>query len=347
MRGLRGPGELGESCQPRERHELDVVAGADRLRPHRALDPGDLVLRHAVDQRGRIPFVSVLDLDQPGPVLAERGRFGVLHVEVRVIRRRHQDLVAARRRAGDVRVGSAEVPVLGDGRGRGRGLGDFVPAGDLLAVLGDDRLNLAFERQVVGRRRRMRLVAAEVEVRPGRDRRDFADHVVEELVRDRLAHAERAEADIGAGVQRRRDAVAVQLRVRRQRGVDVSWHVDLGHDGDVPRSRVRHDVLVLLLRVVAARVTVDRGAAAEGGQTRPALDLDAPALVVGQVQVQCVDLVLGDLVDVQLDLVRLEEMPRDVEHRPAAGEARVVEDRAAGDRPRPVLHVLRVDCRWQ
>ncbi|GAA3101476.1 hypothetical protein GCM10020254_53820 [Streptomyces goshikiensis] len=51
-------------------------------------------------------------------------------------------------------------------------------------------------------------------------------------------------------------------------------------------------------------------------------------------QVQRVDLVLGELVDVPLDLVDPEEVPRDVEHRAAVREPRRVGDGPAGHRPR-------------
>src|SRR4029077_822378 len=66
-----------------------------------------------------------------------------------------------------------------------------------------------------------------------------------------------------------------------------------------------------------------------------AVDGDPPALVVGQVQVEVVDLVAGHLVDVALDLRDGEEVPRDVEHGAPVGQARVVDDRAALDAPRP------------
>ena len=42
-----------------------------------------------------------------------------------------------------------------------------------------------------------------------------------------------------------------------ERGVDVARHVDLGHDGDVARPRVRDDVRVLLLRVEPAVPAAD------------------------------------------------------------------------------------------
>src|SRR6185312_1690876 len=106
-----------------------------------------------------------------------------------------------------------------------------------------------------------------------------------------------------------------ELRIGGQRRVGVSRHVDLGDDGDETLGRIGDDVLVLRLGVEAAGPATNLGAAAVQGQLWPAVDDDAPALVVGQVQVQVVDLVQRDLVQVRLDRGDRVEVPRDVEHR--------------------------------
>ena len=191
--------------------------------------------------------------------------------------------------------------VLASGR-----LGDLVPAVRGLAVLGDQRQDPLLEGQIVRFGGGVRLVAADVQVRPGGHRGQLTDDVLDEPVRDLLGDAQRAVADRGVGARRRRDPVAGQFRVRHLGGVDVSGHVDLGHDRHVLRGRVPDQVLVLGLGEVTAALAVDAGArrAADRGEPRPAVDLDAPALVVGEVQVQVVDLEGADLVDVPLDLVR-------------------------------------------
>ncbi len=101
------------------------------------------------------------------------------------------------------------------------------------------------------------------------------------------------------------------------------------------------------LGVVPAGPAADLRRAAVGGQARPALDLDPPALVVGQVQVQRIDLVHHDLVDVALHLLRREEVPRHVEHGAAAREARVVHDPPRRHRPRTVHDRAALDPRRQ
>ena len=77
---------------------------------------------------------------------------------------------------------------------------------------------------------------------------------------------------------------------------------------------------------------------ADLGQPRIALDLDAPALIVGQVPVQGVELVQREQVDELLDELLGHEMPGNVEHHAAPGEARRVLDLDARDRPIHALH---------
>ena len=61
---------------------------------------------------------------------------------------------------------------------------------------------------------------------------------------------------------------------------------------------------------------------AHGGEFRVFLDFDAPALVVGQVPVEAVDVVQREHVDEALHGIEGHEMARHVEVRTAIGEAR-------------------------
>src|SRR5690606_19568282 len=116
----------------------------------------------------------------------------------------------------------------------------------------------------------------------------------------------------------------------------VAGHVELGHHHDVAFAGVGDDVADLVLGVPAAvraglaGIGVGAGlagrdpAAADLHQLRVLRDLDPPALVVGQVPVQYVELVPGHRVDQLLDLVDRLEVPCRVEHQPAPGKARRV-----------------------
>jgi hypothetical protein len=98
------------------------------------------------------------------------------------------------------------------------------------------------------------------------------------------------------------DAIARELAVRGECRMRVAGHVGLGHDHDVPFRRVVDDSRELLLGVEASRTPIDLVQTTDLREQRPALDLDTPALVVREVQVQGVDLEHRDLVDEPLDL---------------------------------------------
>ena len=171
----------------------------------------------------------------------------VLHVEIHLRRGRHDEARALRDGRCDGRarrrpspVGAARTPLLDDGRGLEPGVGDLLPADGPLAVAS---CTMACTRSMNGRvvavGERLHFVAADVDVRPRRHRRQFAHHVVDEVVGDLLADAQRAEADLDARVERRRRAVAVQFRIRASAALVWPGMSISGTTVDVPRRRVR------------------------------------------------------------------------------------------------------------
>ena len=259
------------------------------------------------------------------PLQAERRRLVVLLVEVRVPRRRHDQARALRRRR------SREpfvLPMLDQRSGRERRFRDLLPSDRRLAVRANELARARDERRVRVRRRRGRLVAADMEVLTGGQRRDFADDVVDEAKRALARRIERAETDLHPRVRNRRHGRGRELRVRDERRVHVPGEVDLRHDHDAVRVGVGDEVAKLPLRVEAAAPAANRGRSADRGEPRPRLDLDPPALVVGEVQVQTVEAVRRDQVDDVPHVLRRKEVPRDVEHQTAPFVARPV---PAGD----------------
>ena len=118
--------------------------------------------------------------DSPGPDQAQRRRLVVLHVQIDARRGGENDFGSLRGGGGGV----AGRPVLGYGRRRQMRLPDLLPADHALAVAGDDGRHPLDEAHVVSLVRGQRLVAADVEVVAGRQRRQFANHVVDEPVGD-------------------------------------------------------------------------------------------------------------------------------------------------------------------
>ncbi|MNV38825.1 hypothetical protein D3C71_1303880 [compost metagenome] len=182
-----------------------------------------------------------------------------------------------------------------------------------------------------------RLVAANVHVL-GREQRDhFVEHVFQELegallgieqVREHAPFAERRQG----GVQR------AQFGVGGDRGGGMAGHVDLGDHLDVAGRRIGDHVADLVLRVeaavralgaghrIAAAIAGRNPATADRGQLRIALDLHAPALVIGEVPVESIELLFGHRVEHALDLVQALEVAGRIEHQPAPAETRRIVD---------------------
>ena len=186
-------------------------------------------------------------------------------------------------------------------------------------------------------RRPERLVAADVD-EPSRLDGEGVEHVAEKLIGRVSRGAQRDLRDPGVVERRGSSAVAAQLRVGDQGGGSVARSVDLGHHVDESIGRVGHDAGVVVRGEEPAGTAIDVARPADLGESRPAGHGQPPPLVVGEVQVQDVDLVERDQVDVAQDVVDPEEVAGYVEHRPPMLEARAVVDLDAGDVPRTRLH---------
>jgi hypothetical protein len=286
-RGLRRPSDFRNCRQPRKREELDVVDVGRRLGPQRCLDTEDCGRR---DTRhvGGIPVVCAFDRNDGGPREADRRVFIVLHVQVRPIGERHDQRRARRQRW---RRRGVRPPVLDDGSCDTPGGCNLVPPNHLFSVRAHDVLHPRDERGVLIARQRLHLVTANVKVRPRRDRRNLSHDIRHEPIRGLGLDAQRAETHLDAGVQRACDAVAIELGVRRQCGIGVTRHIDLGHDGDEAGGGVLHDVGVFRLCVIPTGGPADFCAPTVKREVGPRLDLESPSLIVGEVQVQAIQLV--------------------------------------------------------
>ena len=192
-----------------------------------------------------------------------------------------------------------------------------------------------------------RLVAADMNVLAWKQRHHFGQYVLKE---DKGALFIVEQVVVHAPVMRHHGRRhRAKFGIGRDSRLRVAGHVYLGHDGDVAIGRVAHDIAHLVLRVettVADRLScfrVDAGRtrrnapSADLGQAWIFPDLQSPALVVGQVPLQDIELVQGHCIDEQLDLVRCLHVPRGIEHQAAPGKSRLVFDvlRPQPGRPAP------------
>ena len=122
----------------------------------------------------------------------------------------------------------------------------------------------------------------------------------------------------------------------------MSGEVNLGNDRDSEVGGIVHDVLDLVLGIIAAvaysvvgpEVLANHRSVAVGtdlGQLGIFLYLDPPALVVGDVPVHAVELVDSHDVEILLDFLDGEEMPGAIEVHAPVTEAGFVLDGYAGE----------------
>src|SRR5437870_904575 len=89
--------------------------------------------------------------------------------------------------------------------------------------------------------------------------------------------------------------------------------------------------------------SADLARAAVAGQLRPAIDGNAPPLIVAQMQVENVHLVVREQVHEALDGLDVEEVSGQVQHRPPPGEAGTVAHGAGDYGPGPGLQPRSLD----
>ncbi len=145
----------------------------------------------------------------------------------------------------------------------------------------------------------------------------------------------RIEGEVGPGVALlAREAPAAVFGVGDVRRICVAGHVDLGHNRDVSRASVGHDVADLFLRVelpwcIGGAVGL-RAAGAYLGESGVFLDFDTPAGGVGQVPVQAIELVMRHCVEQAFERFDSGEMPTLVEHVAPPTEAWGIADHHTG-----------------
>ena len=133
----------------------------------------------------------------------------------------------------------------------------------------------------------------------------------------------------------------------------MTGHFDLRDDGDVARLRIGHhlahivlcvetavwdaveDQLSIALQTAHQRLLAPR---ADLGQPGILLDLDAPALVIGEMPMKDIELVQRQQIDVTQHEVLGHEVSRHIEHRAAPAKARNVLDLHARHRPGDALN---------
>ena len=299
-------------------------------------------------------------------------RLVVVEIEMRI--RRHDDVVPQLGR-GDSALAAA--PRHDDGVGGRPAFQNLVPADDAAAVLREEfadavghvalqvmlggMLSVVLQAELADLRLTARtllpahlrtLVAADMDILRGEQLHHLGQYAFEEFESLLPSGAKHVVGHAPAAPHLVRTARAAQFGIGGQRRQHMARQVDFGNHRDTPVGGIFHHVADLVLRietavgrtVIGSPLLADHGGladAAHGGQLRIALDLDAPALIVGQVPVQRIELVYGHHVDIPLHFVHREEVARHVEVHAPVCEPRRVGDLHAGHLPRRIGRRLR------
>ena len=199
---------------------------------------------------------------------------------------------------------------------------------------------------------RRALVAADMDILRGEQLHHLGQYAFEEFESLLPSGAKHIVGHAPAAPHLVRTARAAQFGIGGQRRQHMARQVDFGNHRNTPVGGIFHHVADLVLRietavgrtVIGSPLLADHSGladAAHGGQLRIALDLDAPALIVGQVPVQRIELVYGHHVDIPLHFVHREEVARHVEVHAPVCEPRRVGDLHAGHLPRRIGRRLR------
>ncbi len=350
-RGHRRPRHFGYRCQAREQRVVDVPARGNVFGPQRALRaehmPGLLGIERG---RHRVERVDLRERQRGQAAVGFIAARGLQVVQIQRIARCQHHVVAllgGGHRAFDATPGH-------HGRaGRHAAFEDFVPADHAPAMLGEVLGQLfvepALHRVCVldaelahlcanGRRGFPLvldcLIAADVDVGRREQREHFIQHIGDE---GQAAFAGVEQVRVDAPVHTHLGAHTGDAHLFGVGGngrLRMPGHIQLGQHGDVQARRVGHHFADLFLRVEAAialRCAVlararRRAPRTHLGELGVALDLDPPALVIGEMPVQHVELVHGHRVEHMLDRCHVVEVARHIQMLAAPAETRPVAD---------------------
>ncbi len=163
--------------------------------------------------------------------------------------------------------------------------------------------------------RRMDLVATEVQMAVGEEARELVDQSLDELERVGRLGIDRDLGDAGgpASVPGCRGATSDQVRVGGQPGRRVARHVELGHDAYPEAPGVVDECPNLVVAQVSAVL-------GDGVQARPHCALDPVRLVVGEVQVQDVQVEQRHGIECAMQCLGSDPVPTDVDQQPTPGQ---------------------------
>lgn len=187
------------------------------------------------------------------------------------------------------------------------------------------------------------LITTYMDVFGRKKRRYFPDHIVQKCIRRLFSGANGVVGGLASGGHLKIGIVLVvaeQVGVRGHKGLAMAGHIDLGYDFNVAHLGIGDYFLNVLLGIKTpyrfgflgrGRLPLPPSYAGPigppgpfFGQVRVFLYFDSPALVVGQMPVECIHLIRRKHIDLLFDKFLRPKMSGNVKHNTAPSESGIV-----------------------
>ena len=196
------------------------------------------------------------------------------------------------------------------------------------------------------------LVASDVDDVGREDIHHLAENILQKTHGRLVAGADHLIGDAPAPPDLVWAAGAAKRRACRQRSLGMTGQIYFRDDGDMTFGGVGHQVAEFLLRVetamtdrvIAVGIASEHGAAAPSagvGQLGITLDLHAPPLVIGEMEVELVHIVHRHHIEIAFHRIEGDEVAAHIEVHAAVGELRMVNDASRRKLYRVGLHARR------
>ena len=340
------PGRLGERRRAREDGMLHLIRRDEIFAPRIALRAEHVLCLGGIDPGGhRLIGVDIgerLDRQAAGRLV---GLIALQAVEIQRRRGRQHDVVPL---VGGIDRALLATPRHHRGGRRQAAFEDLVPADQppplareiaaervdhpalqRILVLETERLHLRLDARRALPLILDRFVATEMDEAAGEDGDQFVEHILDK--RHALgAGIEQIRIDAPIVAHHRPVAEHAHFGIGGDQSLRMARQVDLGNDRDAALGGVAHQRAQFGLGVEASdsrrRCRATRAGPlpprADLGQLGIALDLEAPALVVGEMQMERVELHRRHLVDDPVERRQRLKMSRGIDHQSAPGKAR-------------------------
>ena len=182
------------------------------------------------------------------------------------------------------------------------------------------------------------LVPADMDESPGKEFADFGQNILRKGDCGVVARAEDVGLHTPAGAHLERSAGAGEFRVGRKGGAEMARDLDLRHQRHMPGPGVGHNVPDFLLCVKERPVGLAiplipvpwlwrlRPPGSDLREARVFFDLQTPSLIIGEVELQAVELVVRHDVHEAFDVFRRQKVTGRIEEQAPPGESWLVPD---------------------